>query len=141
MRKVLKSGQFRLSVNTCFRKVIEQCSHIKRTGQKGTWITAEMREAYIGLHKEGYAKSYEVWENDQLVGGLYGIDLGHVFCGESMFSTVSNASKFAFIKLAQELEAKKYRLIDCQMHTDHLESLGAEEIPRSEFIASLGSKA
>jgi len=141
MRKVLKSGQFRLTRNTCFEAVIEHCSQIKRTGQKGTWIIAEMKEAYIALHEKGYAKSYEVWENDRLVGGLYGIDLGHVFCGESMFSTVSNASKFAFIKLAQELEAKKYRLIDCQMHTDHLESLGAEEISRSEFIEFLGSKA
>lgn len=137
MRKVLRSGQFRLSLNTCFKNVIEQCSHIKRTGQKGTWITNEMKEAYIALHKKGHAKSYEVWENDQLVGGLYGIDLGHVFCGESMFSTVSNASKFAFVRLAQELEAKKYTLIDCQMHTDHLESMGAAEIPKSKFIAFL----
>ncbi len=134
MRKVLKDGQFRLTQNTCFETVIEHCSHIKRTGQKGTWITSEMRGAYIEFHKEGHAKSYEVWENDQLVGGLYGIDLGHVFCGESMFSTVSNASKFAFIMLALELEAKKYTLIDCQMYTEHLESMGAEEIPRKEFV-------
>lgn len=137
MRKVLKNGQFRLTQNACFERVIDHCSHIKRTGQKGTWITDHMREAYVELHKKGHAKSYEVWENDQLVGGLYGIDLGHVFCGESMFSTVSNASKFALIKLAQELEAKKYMLIDCQMHTEHLESMGAEEIPRKEFIALL----
>lgn len=134
MRKVLKSDQFRLTRNTCFKAVIEHCSHIKRTGQKGTWITAEMREAYIELHKKGHAKSYEVWENDQLVGGLYGIDIGHIFCGESMFSKVSNASKFAFIKLAQELEAKAYRLMDCQIYNEHLESLGAEEIPRREFL-------
>ncbi len=134
MKKVLKSDRFRLTRNTCFEKVIEYCSQIKRTGQKGTWITARMIEAYIELHKKGHAKSYEVWENDQLVGGLYGIDLGHVFCGESMFSTVSNASKFAFIKLAQELEANKYTLIDCQMYTAHLESMGAEEMPRKEFV-------
>ncbi len=137
MRKVMNSDQFRLTKNTCFEVVIEKCSHIKRTDQKGTWITALMIEAYIELHKKGHAKSYEVWENDKLVGGLYGIDLGHVFCGESMFSTVSNASKFAFIRLAQELEAKKYSLIDCQMHTKHLESMGADEMPRKEFIAIL----
>lgn len=141
MRKVLRSGQFRLTVNTCFGKVIERCSDIKRTGQQGTWITAEMCKAYIALHYEGYAKSYEVWENDQLVGGLYGFDLGHIFCGESMFSTVSNASKFAFIRLAQELEAKKYIVIDCQMHTDHLESMGAKEIPRYKFTDLLNKKS
>lgn len=137
MRKVLNSGKFRLTQNTCFEMVIDHCSRIKRTGQKGTWITAGMREAYIELHNKGYAKSYEVWESDRLVGGLYGIDLGYVFCGESMFSTVGNASKFAFIKLAQELETKKYTLIDCQMHTGHLESMGAEEISRKEFIVRL----
>lgn len=140
MRKVLKNGQFRLTRNTCFEAVIDHCSRIKRIGQKGTWITAEMREAYIELHKKGHAKSFEVWENDELVGGLYGIDLGHIFCGESMFSTVSNASKFAFIKLAQELEAKKYTLIDCQMHSEHLESMGAEEIRRKAFIALLKNR-
>jgi len=137
MRKVIKSGQFRLTQNTCFETVIEHCSHIKRTGQRGTWITAAMRDAYSKLHKRGHAKSYEVWESDQLVGGLYGIDLGHVFCGESMFSKVSNASKFAFIKLTQELDANGYSLIDCQMYTEHLESMGAEEIPRKDFIRLL----
>lgn len=137
MRKVLKSGQFRLTQNTCFEAVIDQCSQIKRTGQKGTWITAEMKEAYFKLHKKGHAKSYEVWENDQLAGGLYGIDLGHVFCGESMFSKVSNASKFAVIHLAQQLEAKKYTLIDCQVYNEHMESMGAEEIPRKTFMKYL----
>lgn len=134
MRKVLKSEQFRLTKNTCFERVIEHCSHIQRAGQKGTWITADMKEAYISLHKKGHAKSYEVWKEDLLVGGLYGIDLGHAFCGESMFTTVSNASKFAFIHLAQELEVKKYTLIDCQFYTEHLESMGAEEMPRKAFI-------
>lgn len=137
MRKVLGKDQFRLTKNTCFERVIEQCSQIKRRGQRGTWITAEMRAAYIELHRKGYAKSYEVWENDRLVGGLYGIDLGHVFCGESMFTTVSNASKFAFIQLAKALEAKKYTLIDCQMYTEHLSRMGAEEMPRKDFIALL----
>ena len=85
----------------------------------------------------GMAKSIEVWENEQLVGGLYGIDLGHIFCGESMFSKTSNASKFGFIHLALELQQKKYKLIDCQVYTDHLASLGAEEIPRKQFIKIL----
>ena len=134
MRKLLRSNQFQLTVNVCFENVIEKCSHIKRSGQDGTWITTEMIEAYIELHKKGYATSYEVWENEELVGGLYGIDIGHIFCGESMFSTVSNASKFAFIRLAQDVEAKNYKLIDCQMHTEHLERMGASEISRNSFL-------
>lgn len=137
MRKVIKNEQFRLTKNTCFERVIEQCSHIVRKEQQGTWITENMRKAYTALHKRGFAKSYEVWEGDELVGGLYGIDVGHVFCGESMFSTVNNASKFAFIQLAQELERKEYVLIDCQLYTEHLASLGAEEISRKEFIKKL----
>jgi len=137
MRKVLKSNQFKLTKNACFNEVIEQCSLVKREGQEGTWITSEMKDAYMYLNESGFATSYEVWENGKLVGGLYGIDLGHIFCGESMFSLTSNASKFAFIKLAEELRQRKYRLIDCQLHTEHLESLGAEEISRKEFIEIL----
>ncbi|WP_276168238.1 leucyl/phenylalanyl-tRNA--protein transferase [Zobellia alginiliquefaciens] len=137
MRKVLRDGRFRLTKNTCFKAVLQACSSVPREGQDGTWITANMKKAYERLHENGYASSYEVWENNTLVGGLYGVDLGTIFCGESMFSKVSNASKFAFIKLAQELDEKNYRLIDCQIHTDHLDSLGAEEIPRSEFIQIL----
>ena len=139
MRKILKSNQFRLTKNTCFEQVIKQCAKVKRKDQDGTWITLEMKEAYMELHKMGHAQSYEVWQDDMLVGGLYGIDLGHIFCGESMFSLVSNASKFAFIKLAEELHQKKYRLIDCQLYTKHLHSLGAHEIPRAEFIQMLES--
>ncbi|MEE9362562.1 MAG: leucyl/phenylalanyl-tRNA--protein transferase [Cellulophaga sp.] len=135
MRKELRGNKFQLTCNTQFEKVINLCGNIKRLGQEeGSWITSEMKEAYILLHKKGIAKSYEVWAEGELVGGLYGLDLGHVFCGESMFSKVSNASKFAFIKLAQELEEKNYSLIDCQMYTEHLESLGADEIPREEFL-------
>ena len=140
MRKVLRSGQFKLTVNTCFTAVIEQCSQIKRPGQKGTWITGGMIKAYIELHKIGLATSYEVWQNEQLVGGLYGIDLGHIFCGESMFGKVSNASKFAFIRLAKEVGAKQYALIDCQVYNQHLESLGAEEISRARFVKILKNK-
>ena len=134
MAKILRSDQFKLTKNTCFEEVLNRCAAMKRIGQQGTWITAEMKKAYVKLHKRGLATSFEVWENDTLVGGLYGVDLGHIFCGESMFSSVSNASKFAFIRMAQELKTEKYRLIDCQMYTKHLESLGAKEIPRTEFI-------
>ncbi|SHE66262.1 leucyl/phenylalanyl-tRNA--protein transferase [Arenibacter palladensis] len=137
MAQVIKSNKFRITWNTEFEKVINACSAIIRKGQHGTWITPEMKSAYLKLHQMEIAKSIEVWENDVLVGGLYGIDLGNVFCGESMFSRTSNASKFAFICLAKELQQKKYRLIDCQVYTAHLESLGAEETPRKQFIAIL----
>ncbi|MDX1769834.1 leucyl/phenylalanyl-tRNA--protein transferase [Arenibacter troitsensis] len=137
MAQVMKSNKFRITWNTEFEKVINACSAVIRKGQHGTWITPEMKSAYLKLHQMGIAKSIEVWENDLLVGGLYGIDLGNVFCGESMFSSTSNASKFAFICLAKELQQKKYKLIDCQVYTAHLESLGAEEIPRKQFMAIL----
>lgn len=137
MQKVLQNNQFSISKNSCFEAVIDHCALVDRAGQEGTWITNEMKEAYLKLHKLGFAQSYEVWEDKTLVGGLYGIDLGHVFCGESMFSLVSNASKVAFIHLANELHQKEYDLIDCQLYTKHLESLGAEEIPRTEFFKIL----
>lgn len=137
MRKVLLGDQFKLTTNTSFDRVISQCAMQKRKGQEGTWITVKIQEAYQELHKKGFAKSYEVWQGKELVGGLYGVDLGHVFCGESMFSTVSNASKYAFIKMAQELRAKEYALIDCQVYNEHLKSLGAEEISRERFITIL----
>jgi leucyl/phenylalanyl-tRNA--protein transferase len=133
MKKVIRDHKFKLTKNTCFNTVLEQCSSVPREGQEGTWITKEMKNAYIEFHERGIAVSYEVWEGDSLVGGLYGVDLGHIFCGESMFSLTSNASKFAFIKLAEELEAKKYKIIDCQLYTDHLASMGAQEISREEF--------
>ena len=137
MAQVIKSNKFRITWNTQFEEVVNACSAIKRKGQAGTWITPEMKSAYLKLHQMGIAKSIEVWESHNLVGGLYGIDLGNVFCGESMFSRKSNASKFAFISLAKELQQKEYKLIDCQVHTAHLESLGAEEIPRKQFIKIL----
>ena len=137
MAKVIRDNQFKLTRNHCFEAVLEQCATVPRRDQYGTWITQNMQSAYLELHKKGHAVSYEVWENNELVGGLYGIDLGNVFCGESMFSLVSNASKFAFIKLAQELERLKYTIIDCQMHTEHLASLGAKEISRREFLKLL----
>ncbi|SNY94643.1 leucyl/phenylalanyl-tRNA--protein transferase [Flagellimonas pacifica] len=140
MRKVLRSNQFTITQNTCFKKVLDNCAKAERRDQEGTWITPKMKSAYITLFDKGLAKSYEVWENEELVGGLYGVDLGHVFCGESMFSKVPNASKYAFIKMVQELQDKSYELVDCQVHTDHLESLGAGEIPREEFLKILQAK-
>lgn len=140
MRKVFRDGMFRITKNKCFNEVLELCSSIEREGQQGTWITNEMKTAYKKLHNLGIAKSYEVWEGETLVGGLYGIDLGHVFCGESMFSKKSNASKFAFIHLAKDVEDKHYRFIDCQLYTEHLASLGAKEISRESFIRQLKTK-
>ncbi len=137
MGKVIREGRFRLTKNTCFETIVKHCSTVLREDQEGTWITFEIQKAYTELHKKGIAVSYEVWEQDTLVGGLYGVDLGSVFCGESMFSLRPNASKFAFIKLAEELLAQNYRFIDCQLYTNHLASLGAEEITRKEFIKLL----
>lgn len=137
MSKIIRADQFKLTVNTNFKAVLENCSRVDRKGQEGTWITKNMIDAYLQLHEMGFAKSYEVWQEDKLVGGLYGIDLGHVFCGESMFSLVSNASKFAFIHLAQDLEKQDYQLIDCQIYTEHLKSLGAKEIDRDDFLKIL----
>jgi len=137
MRQIMSGTRFTLTRNKCFREVLEACAEIERMGQEGTWITSSMKEAYLRLHDLGFARSYEVWENKKLVGGLYGIDLGHVFCGESMFAKANNASKYAFINLAKDLEDRNYKFIDCQVYTKHLASLGAEEIPRKEFLKLL----
>lgn len=137
MRKLLQADRFRLTKNTDFETVIKNCALAKRPNQQGTWITDKIIEAYLKLHRSGQAVSYEVWQGEDLVGGLYGVDLGRVFCGESMFSQVSNASKFAFIRMVQELAAKEYAMIDCQMYTPHLASLGAETIARKDFIRIL----
>ncbi len=137
MRKVFRSNQFTLTQNTCFERVLNNCAKVERKGQEGTWITPKMKSAYMELFKRGFAKSYEVWEDEKLVGGLYGVDLGHIFCGESMFSKAPNASKYAFIKMVGQLHEKNYKLIDCQVHTDHLESLGAKGIPRKKFLEVL----
>jgi leucyl/phenylalanyl-tRNA--protein transferase len=137
MKKVLRDTSFRVSYNEAFEQVIFNCKSIEREDGLGTWITDDMQEAYIELYKQGIAKSVEVWQGNILVGGLYGIDLGDVFCGESMFSKVSNASKIAFISLSKKLERENYKLIDCQVYNDHLASLGAEEIPRDVFLQIL----
>jgi leucyl/phenylalanyl-tRNA--protein transferase len=137
MRNILNRKTFAVTFNQNFRDVISNCQKIKRDGQNGTWITNEMTEAYCKLHEMGIAKSVEVWQNEELVGGLYGIDMGHVFCGESMFSKVSNASKVAFIALVNHLKDNNYKLLDCQVHNPHLESLGCREIDREEFMEIL----
>jgi leucyl/phenylalanyl-tRNA--protein transferase len=137
MRNILNRNIFKVTFNQNFRDVISNCQKIKRDGQNGTWITNDMIEAYCKLHELGIAKSIEVWQDDELVGGLYGIDLGHVFCGESMFSKVSNASKVAFIALADQLKKDNYKLLDCQVYNPHLESLGCREIDREEFMSIL----
>jgi leucyl/phenylalanyl-tRNA--protein transferase len=140
MRNILNRNIFRVTFNQNFRDVISNCRQVKRDGQTGTWITNEMIEAYCKLNELGMAKSVEVWQNDQLVGGLYGIDLGHIFCGESMFSLVSNASKVAFIALVNQLKKDNYRLLDCQVYNEHLESLGCKEIERKDFMTILNGK-
>lgn len=137
MRAVLRKKQFEVTFNKAFDDVVEACAKVKRFGQNGTWITPGLMEVYSTLHTQGHAHSVEVWEEDFLVGGLYGIDLGTVFCGESMFSKANNASKVALISLAKELKKNKYELIDCQVPTQHLASMGAESIPRSEFLTYL----
>lgn len=137
MKQFMRNTSMRVTRDRAFEQVIRECALIPRPGQEGTWITSGMIEAYIRLHQMGIARSVEVWEGDELVGGLYGIDLGHVFCGESMFSKRSNASKLAFITLVQQLEKEQYELVDCQVYTEHLASLGAREIPREVFMSIL----
>lgn len=140
MRNILNRNIFRVTFNQNFRDVISNCQNIERDGQNGTWITNDMIEAYCKLHELGIAKSVEVWQDAVLVGGLYGIDLGHIFCGESMFSKVSNASKVAFMALVHQLEKENYNLLDCQVYNPHLESLGCREIERVDFMEILKSK-
>ena len=137
MRNIINRGIFKVTFNTAFREVITNCRNIKRDGQPGTWITPDMIEAYCRLNELGKAKSVEVWQENELVGGLYGVDLGHIFCGESMFSKASNASKIAFIALVKQLEIAGYQLLDCQVYNDHLASLGAREIYREDFLEIL----
>jgi leucyl/phenylalanyl-tRNA--protein transferase len=136
LRKVLRRGLFTVTADRAFDEVIRSCSE-PRPGQDGTWITGEMASAYRQLHHLGHAHSVEAWQEGELVGGLYGIALGKVFFGESMFTRVSNASKVAFVHLVRQLDRWGYHLIDCQIHTDHLASLGSVLIPRREFSGLL----
>ena len=139
LRNIINRNIFKVTFNKDFKSVIENCQQIDRKGQDGTWISDDIIESYTKLHELGKAKSVEVWQNNELVGGLYGIDLGHVFCGESMFSKVPNASKVAFVKLIEYLKDNNYKLLDCQVHNDHLEKLGAFEISRESFMKILKS--
>ncbi|QYA25125.1 leucyl/phenylalanyl-tRNA--protein transferase [Gramella sp. MT6] len=139
MRPFINQDKFQVTFNQEFEMVIENCGNVDRKGQDGTWITPEIKENYLQLHQEGIAFSTEVWDKTELVGGLYGIYLRDrkMFCGESMFAKASNASKFGFIKLVEKLKTEGIEIIDCQVYTSHLESLGAEEIPREEFLKFL----
>lgn len=138
MRKLLKNNPYKITRNKAFPRVIERCARIERSGQKSSWITGHMINAYLRLFDKGFVQSVEVWKNEKLVGGLYGVDLKNgVFCGESMFSEESNTSKLAFIHLIQNSD---YKLIDCQVYTGHLESLGAQPIPRVKFVSYLNDK-
>ncbi len=137
MRQVLKKDQFIFSVNSAFENVIHNCKTVYRNETGGTWITDDVEKAYISLHKKKYAVSAEAWQNNILVGGLYGIRLGKIFFGESMFSLTANASKFAFINYIKQLKEEGVELIDCQVYTQHLETLGAEMISRNYFLQHL----
>lgn len=128
---------FDFTINKAFREVIHQCKEIKRPGQQGTWITDEVEKAYCKLHELGYAHSAEVWKDGKLAGGLYGIKLGKVFFGESMFSKLSNASRYCFIRYVQRLKEVGIQLVDCQVYTEYLESFGARMIDRKDFIKLL----
>jgi leucyl/phenylalanyl-tRNA---protein transferase len=137
MQQVVKRGAFRFTTNTAFKEVISHCKNKKRKDQDGTWITPQLEKSFVELHQLGFAVSAETWRGDQLVGGLYGIRMGKVFFGESMFSLVSNASKFAFINYVKLLQEEAVEIIDCQVYTDHLNSLGAEMIDRNIFTKYL----
>lgn len=137
MKTILNNGKFRFTINRAFTQVILNCKTVTRQGQEGTWISPAMQNAYTNLHELGYAHSAETWLDGKLVGGLYGIRLGNIFFGESMFSIKSNASKFAFISYVKQLQKENVKLIDCQLHTNHLESLGARMIDRKLFTEIL----
>ena len=141
IRNLLNQNKFKVTFNQNFKEVILGCQQIERLGQEGTWLSDDFIDSYTKLHEMGIAKSVEVWQNDELVGGLYGVDMGHIFCGESMFSKVPNASKIAFVLLINYLKENNYKLLDCQVHNDHLEKLGAFEISRETFMKVMKSSA
>ena len=136
MKQMIRQGKFSVTENQNFKEVIEGCAEVNQFKTGSTWISEEFIESYTQLHHLGYAKSIEVWEGDNLIGGLYGVDVGNIFCGESMFSLQPNASKLALIHLCK---TGRYKLVDCQMYTPHLESLGAKMIDRDAFIRELKS--
>ena len=137
LRRTLRNGHYEVRFDDDFPATIAACAETPRPGQNGTWISEEMTEAYIRLHELGWAHSVEVHTDGELIGGLYGLAIGHMFYGESMFSRRSNASKIAFAHLVRYLEARDFGMIDCQMRTEHLATLGGREIPRSDFMIRL----
>lgn len=137
LKKTLRRGRYRVTLDTAFDRVIRACADAPRPGQHGTWITEDMVRAYGRLHELGYAHSAEAWHGEQLVGGLYGVSLGAGFFGESMFARAGDASKVAFVTLVEQLARWGIHLIDCQVHTEHLERFGAAEWPRERFLRSL----
>ncbi len=137
LRKAVARGTYRITFDEAFDRVVVQCAERERPQQSGTWITDEMVDAYIALHHLGFAHSVEAWQGDALVGGLYGVSLGRAFFGESMFSVASNASKVALVALVERLRTRAFHFVDCQVHTELFETLGAVEIPRARFLARL----
>lgn len=136
MKKILRDDVFEFTENQCFEEVMRNCKMAERKNQDGTWINEELISSFVKLNKAGKAKSFEVWQNGNLVGGFYGVQVGKVFCGESMFSKVSNASKAGFIHFTTKYQ-DEWELIDCQIHSEHLESLGAKMIPKKEYLKIL----
>ncbi len=137
LRQLIRKGRFTVTMNSAFEQVIQCCAESSRKGQSGTWITENMIHAYTQLHRLGYALSVEAWHDKELAGGLYGLLIGRIFFGESMFATKSNASKVAFVTFAERFAKERVDLIDCQVYTEHLVTLGAREIPRSAFLKAL----
>jgi leucyl/phenylalanyl-tRNA--protein transferase len=137
LQKTIKKGVFQITLDQAFEQVIGECAKVRRKPNEGTWIVPDMIDAYCELHISGFAHSAEAWQNDTLVGGLYGVSLGNCFFGESMFSHTANASKVAFVALVEHLKACSFDLIDCQVTTGHLISFGAQEIPRDMFLEQL----
>ena len=137
LQKTIKKGLFQITLDRAFERVITECAKVRRKNNEGTWIVPDMISAYCQLHASGFAHSVEAWQNDTLVGGLYGVSLGKCFFGESMFTLITNASKVAFVALINYVKALSFDLIDCQVTTEHLVSLGAREIPRALFLEQL----
>lgn len=135
--KIIRRGDFHITMDTAFDEVMTACADVPRPGQQGTWITPELKEGFVALHDAGHAHSIEAWKDGELVGGLYGLTVGRVFCGESMFAVVPNASKVAFVALVQQLRRWGFPMVDCQVHTPHLARFGAREVPRKRFLADL----
>ena len=137
LAKSLRRGRYELRVDSAFEQVVARCAEVSRPGQDGTWITDDLRAGFVRLHELGFAHSVESWSADRLVGGIYGMSLGAAFFGESMFATESDASKLAFVALVRQIGAWGFHFLDCQVHTEHTEALGAREWPRAEFLRAL----